>query len=240
MKFVNTKKMNNLAMPELVPVDTKRASSYCMPKGNSFLFRIRETIEDINEYDELLEVLETASELDDVHIKISSIGGRADIMQEIVCALKATPATVTGEIVGSCMSAATVIFLSCHNYMINENIEWMSHNVSYGVGGKENDIYNQVDFTRKHSEEFVRSTYTGFHSEGEIQRILKGEDIYLNSKQVMERMESFIEYKESNDKPEEVPFSKEDLLEMTKEEIIEHLFGEETFEESPDPTVDKE
>lgn len=134
---------------------------------------------------------------------------------------------VVGHIEHTCASAATIIFLACHEFVVSDDAEFMVHTSSLGYGGKQNNFNEYAIFVNKSNERLMRKYYDGFLSEEEINLTLKGADLWMNSEEVVERLEKKIT-KESEQEPQ--PLTREVAQELSKEELIEMLFGSDNDE----------
>jgi hypothetical protein len=65
----------------------------------------------------------------------------------------------------------------------------MFHNYSAGTFGKGGEMYDQLQFERKWSENFMRAVYKDFLAEDEIQSMLNNKDIWMTSDEVAQRLE---------------------------------------------------
>lgn len=87
------------------------------------------------------------------------------------------------------MSAATMIFLHGHTHEITPHSLFMFHNYSAGTFGKGGEMYDQLQFERKWSENFMTAVYRDFLTLEEIQSMLNNRDIWMTSDEVMTRLE---------------------------------------------------
>ena len=72
----------------------------------------------------------------------------------------------------------------------------MMHTSSSFYVGKEHEQFSYVSFARKKIHKLLKKHYSGFLSIEEIDRVLKGEDIYLDSDEILERLEGFAQYQQ--------------------------------------------
>ena len=212
------------------------------PLALKYTIRLDRALTQPCDFQEEISTIRMTTPNDVIHILINSEGGSLSTMKAILSAMHQTEAHIITEIEGECCSALGPIFLSGHEYIVSDDAEFMAHDASYYYGGKQSNIKQYSDFQNKVVKKLFHKYYKNFLTDEEIDTCIEGKDFWMDSDEIMERLEnrnSLME-EEIKDQPEEVTFEKEDLLGMTKEEIIEMLCGEETFEESPDPTVDKE
>jgi hypothetical protein len=65
----------------------------------------------------------------------------------------------------------------------------MFHNYSAGVFGKGGEMFDQLQFERAWSENFLREVYHDFLTPDEIKSMLDNKDIWLTSEQVLARID---------------------------------------------------
>ena len=102
--------------------------------------------------------------------------------------LRETQAHTIASVEGECMSAATLIFLACQQYEISAHSCFMFHNYSSGTVGKGGEQFDQLTFERKWSESLFCDAYKGFLTPNEIKMILDSKDIWMNSDEVVDRL----------------------------------------------------
>ena len=137
-----------------------------------------------------LEVIRTAQEGDVVNLRINCAGGSDVVMGAFVKAIAETKAHVVGHIEHMCCSAATIIFLACHSYVVSDDCEFMIHTASLMYGGKENNFYEFSTFNNKANERLMKKYYKDFLTEDEINQALKGVDFWFDSEEVIQRLEN--------------------------------------------------
>jgi ATP-dependent protease ClpP protease subunit len=107
--------------------------------------------------------------------------------------LSETQATVVCSVEGSCISAATMIFLCADIFEITPHSLFMFHNYSGGMFGKGGEIYDQAVFEREWSKQFLQYIYKNFLTSKEIDSLLENKDLWLHSDEVTKRVESLCE-----------------------------------------------
>jgi ATP-dependent protease ClpP protease subunit len=155
--------------------------------GNYYEFYLSGTITAPEDYVEWFNVIRNASSADTVKIYINSRGGDADTAIQFMRVLGETDAHVICSIEGSCMSAATMVFLCGLEFEITPHSLFMVHNYSSGIFGKGAEIYDQAVFERKWSTEFMKHIYKDFLNDKEIDLLLDGKDMWMTSSEVLER-----------------------------------------------------
>jgi len=149
-----------------------------------------------DEFIEELQVLKEAQAGDEVHIFINSPGGNVATALQLVNNIDVCEATVVGHIEGICHSAASYIFLACHDWVVNSNCLMLIHNYSGGAYGKGHDLVTGVQETNKWIANIMRDTYLPFLTEEELHYV-ESKDLYLNSIEISERLANVKEQRES-------------------------------------------
>jgi ATP-dependent protease ClpP protease subunit len=155
-----------------------------------------------SQYREIYHALINAGHQDLVLLHINSNGGRLDAGTQIINHIKNCKAKVVGVMHMEAASMASAIMLACNDWELNTFSTAMIHSCSYGAIGKQSDIRTRVDFTTKFNEKYIRENYTGFLTEDEIDRVLKGDDLYFDSEQLEEKLTAFKQYREDKENEE--------------------------------------
>jgi ATP-dependent protease ClpP protease subunit len=145
------------------------------------------------DYIEWFNTIRSATEEDVVKIYINSSGGDLNTAIQFMRVLSETQATVVCSVEGSCISAATMIFLCADIFEITPHSLFMFHNYSGGMFGKGGEIYDQAVFEREWSKQFLQYIYKNFLTSKEIDSLLENKDLWLHSDEVTKRVESLCE-----------------------------------------------
>jgi ATP-dependent protease ClpP protease subunit len=86
------------------------------------------------------------------------------------------------------MSAATIIFLTCHSFEISPHSIFMFHNYSGGAIGKGGEMIDQIKHERKWSERLLNEIYQDFLAPDEIKAMLNNKDLWMTSEEVVSRL----------------------------------------------------
>jgi ATP-dependent protease ClpP protease subunit len=181
------KKTNNFD-PKLLE-SSKYTNSFSKPVAQLHEFYLSGPVLDAEEYIEWFDCIRNASEVDTIRIYINSPGGDLYTTLQFLRVMSDTAATIVTSVEGACMSAATMIFLHGHTHEITPHSLFMFHNYSAGTFGKGGEMYDQLQFERKWSENFMRAVYKDFLAEDEIQSMLNNRDIWMTSDEVAQRLE---------------------------------------------------
>lgn len=148
-----------------------------------------------SDYRDHMEALESANEWDEVRVIISSGGGRLDSGLMLIDGIKACRAPVTAYIHDICGSMATGVALACQNWLLGDFAYFFVHTASWGTFGKDSEIRSHVQFMDKRIDKFLHSMYDGFMSSEEISLVGKGQDLWIDSEELKERLEVYQEYR---------------------------------------------
>lgn len=156
-------------------------------KGNEHTVFLTETFAEPAMYNKLCYCLLNASEEDHFKLVINSLGGTLDSAFMITDAIVRSKAHVTAYLAGTVASAATIISLSCDALETTDNLSFMIHNYSSGMQGKGHEMKARQTFIDNELNKSFNRYYKGFLSLEEIEDVIEGKDIWLNSEEVMER-----------------------------------------------------
>lgn len=166
--------------------------------ANEYNIRLARDISCPDDFSEELMCLNSATENDLVRFDIVSGGGRLDTCVMIRRAMSQCPAKIIGWIGPTCASAASAIALQCDAWEIDEMSSFMVHTGSFGPRvGKSPDVVASTLHTAKMLEKFVRSVYTGFLTDKEIEQVLDGKELYFEGEELATRLEAYAEYRDS-------------------------------------------
>lgn len=157
--------------------------------GSLYEFYIAGEIESPECYIDIFDIARHARHDDTLKFYINSFGGDLFTAIQFLRVLSETDALVVVSIEGACMSAATLLFLAADQVEITPHSSIMLHDYSSGTYGKGGDIHRQIIHERKWSEKLFRDVYEDFLSENEIDSMLNGKEIWLDSDEVLERMQ---------------------------------------------------
>jgi len=203
------------------------------------VIRVNRDIGDPSEWVEEISTIQNASPNDVIHITINSGGGSLYTTTEILSAIAQTQAHVITEITGECCSAATLIFLAGHEFLVSDDASFMLHSASYGAWGTESNVYDNVSHSRKQIHKLMRKYYKDFLTDAELDLMLEGKEFWMGAEEVIERLEKRNEaiQKELDvqtdslnqlmeDESLFVVPEKEELESWSKEKLIEYILGE--------------
>ena len=192
---------------EIIPLNKMQSNLFVTEMNGQKIYDYYLTgeITEPDEYLDLCHALRTADEDDYFIIRINSYGGSVHTGNQIINAIKDSPANVLGYIEGICGSMATFIFLACSQWGVSDNAEWFSHTMSYGNFGKESEAFQYSEFMRKQTHKRINRDYANFLTEVEIASIIEGKDLYMDSEEIKQRLEKYAESFGEGEELEDIP-----------------------------------
>ena len=170
-------------------MSNKKDYVYGTPVATEYRYYLDDSITDPQDYHELFELLANAGESDLVKLIISNFGGSLMTCLAIVNALRSSAATTIGVLTSVAYSAGGAIWLACNGQEVHNHVGFMAHD---GNGASFGSLYQQKQ-NIEHEMIMLRSlyedVYEGFFSQEEIEVILKNGDMWLNEKEIIDRLQ---------------------------------------------------
>ena len=166
------------------PINQQTNNAYERPVARIFDFYLSGDIKEARDYQDWTQIMRTATENDAIVIHINSPGGEMFSAIQIMRAMAESPATIIASVEGMCMSAATLIFLSAEVCEISDHSHFMFHTYSSGNWGKGHEQLEQTLADDKWARNLFTSVYKDFLSPTEITDVVKGRDLWMDSKAV--------------------------------------------------------
>lgn len=161
--------------------------------ANNIHFYISEAVGLPNDYVEMIHKIRNATPNDTIFIHLNTPGGVISTGVQMVNAMQSTEARVVTVLESEACSLGTILFLAGDEFIVHDNCRMMFHNYSGGAVGKGQEIEAQVESTGKWFNELLRKFCTPFLSEEEVERIIRGEDLWVHSDEIRERLDRMIE-----------------------------------------------
>lgn len=155
-------------------------------------FYLSEDVGAPEEYTDMVHRINTATENDTVFIHLNTPGGRLDTGVQLINAMQNSEAHIVTILESEAFSLGTLIFLAGDELVVNDHCMIMIHNFKGGVVGKGHEQLSQLEATIKWFSELAREIYIPFLTEDEFERVLKGEDLYMHSAEIRERIDRMI------------------------------------------------
>jgi ATP-dependent protease ClpP protease subunit len=153
-------------------------------------FYIIDDIEEPEKYLELLQTLKSAEPYDTIFIYLNTQGGSLTTTIQIMSAMNSSAAKVVTCLEGHVCSAGTFIFLKGDIKVINPHGTVMIHNYSQTSSGKGHEVITQINYMNTYFNKLAIDIYTDFLTSEEIEYIKNGNDIYMDSHEVVERLKN--------------------------------------------------
>lgn len=142
-------------------------------------------------YTSVVQAIKNTDEGDEIHLHLNSWGGSLNGLQSILSAIYSTEAVTIAYLDGAIFSACGILALHCDNIHVSPFAEFMVHFVSFATGGRSSDVVSHVEFVKRNSEKLFRDTYKNFLTPEEIEQCIhNGKEIWLDSEQIIERLQN--------------------------------------------------
>lgn len=148
-------------------------------------------------YIEEFQTIREAREGDEITIFINSGGGYLSTAIQYINVIRNCKATVTAVLEGECHSAATLIFLACDSWKVNIGVLMLIHNYYGGAQGKGGDLVDNVQANNRWVRNIMQIAYQGFLTQEEIDQVTKNQDIWLETDDILERLDALTEVREA-------------------------------------------
>lgn len=179
----------------LLPQKSRISSSH--NGGMTHVIRIHEDISEPSNWSDELDLINGASEQDTIVLDVCSPGGYLDTAMLFHRSLNSCAAHTVAIIGPECASAASVISLSCREWILDDTSSLMIHTSSYSLGGKDTDILEHANFSRGQLKRLYEKVYSGFLSTDDLSDVIKGTPFYFSAEQIADRLDALTEYRES-------------------------------------------
>jgi len=187
---VKSKNINNSRSNDILDIlKANEQMPYVEDYGSIKEYYLVEEIGEPEKYVDLFHDLRHSRNADVIKIHINCPGGNLFTTIQFIQVLSECQGHIIVCVEGACMSAATLIFLMADEYMITDHSMFMFHNYSGGTAGKGGEMYHGMIHERKWAAKLFQKMYEGFLTPAEITDLLNDKDIWLDSNQVLARLE---------------------------------------------------
>jgi ATP-dependent protease ClpP protease subunit len=155
-------------------------------------FYITDDIGEPSDYVEMIHRILTASQNDVIFIHLNTAGGRLDTGIQIINAMQNSQAKIITVLESMAHSLGTLIFLAGDEMVVHDHCMMMFHNYRGGVIGKGHEQAAEINATTKWYTSIAKKIYIPFMTEEEVDRIMKGEDIWMHSPEIRRRLDKMI------------------------------------------------
>ena len=137
----------------------------------------------------MIHTIRSASADSVIYLCVNTPGGRLDTGIQLINAIKSSKATIVGVLDAEASSMGSIILLAADQYIINDNCRMMFHDFSGGTSnGKGNEQIKELTAAIQLYNKLLKSVCVPFLSTDEVERIIKGEDFWMDSDQIRVRL----------------------------------------------------
>ena len=165
-------------------------------------------IKEASNYDHWYETLLKATPDDVVAFHINSPGGYLDTTLQLCDAIQSTQANTIAFIEGCCCSGASMVAMCVDRVEMSKFSYIMIHTGSGGEIGKFRNLVESASFREKWWHDIMHDVYEGFCTKEEIEEILTGRDLWLDSEESMKRFKRRFDLLDAHDKAREAEMKK--------------------------------
>lgn len=140
-------------------------------------------------YTEMFYTLRSAAETDLIYIHLNSSGGDLNTGLQIINNVLASAARVVTILEARAYSMAALIFLCGNELIVHDNCQLMFHTYSGVFSGKGNEQLAEAQAIGTWFEKIMRRLCQPFLSENEIDNILRGSDLWMDSDDISRRLQ---------------------------------------------------
>lgn len=151
-------------------------------------FYLSDEIDEPKYYVDMIHTITEAGANDTIVIHLNTPGGHLHTGIQLINAMKLTEAHVVCSLEATSHSLGTIIFLSADERIVQPNSMMMFHNYHGGTYGKGNEQVAELEATIRWFEQIARTIYVPFLTTAEVNRILKGEDLWLLTDDIITRL----------------------------------------------------
>lgn len=187
-------KQNKQARGGYDEMESQFPISYESHKSGTYHIYLFGEIDSPKQFIGAVEVMRNATENDEVVIHLQSCGGSLDATDTMLQAMQECEAHITVRASGGVHSAGSIILLAANSFTLSDNFSSLLHCGSTGTGGKFSDYRSETAFTGRWMEKVLRNSYEGFLEAEEIENLIKGQDMWLDAEEWVERHNKRNEY----------------------------------------------
>jgi ATP-dependent Clp protease, protease subunit len=177
-------------------MEENQINCIAVPNGYTYHFDLDRDIGGSEEFTNFFTILREASPEDIIYLHINSPGGSLDTTVQIINAIGSTKATVVTSAEGLVASGAAVVFFSGDAFQVGSHCEFLVHTGSSGSIGKVSDHLSAAQFANERIRRLYEDVLGGFLTEEELTSISRGEEFFMSSEDVVERIQNVMEQKE--------------------------------------------
>jgi ATP-dependent Clp protease protease subunit len=178
----------DMKIQKLLPYQTYEATR----QQRIFTFYLSDSIGEPRLYTDMIHKIRVAQPQDIVYIHLNTPGGRLDTGMQLINAMKDSQARIVAVLDSKAYSLGTLIFLAADEFIVHDNCLFMMHNFSSAVFGKGNEQARELEATLVWFKKLAYKYYYPFLSKDEIEKMLNGQDIWMDSDEVKKRLNAMV------------------------------------------------
>lgn len=157
-----------------------------------YWFYLSTIIGEPHQYTDMIHTIRAASSNDVIYICLNTPGGRLDTGIQLINAMRASNATVISVLEAEAASMGAIIFLAADQHIVNDNCRMMFHDFSGGAtsGAKGNEQFKELTAAIQLYNKLLKNVCVPFLSIDEVERIIKGEDFWMDTDQIRKRLKN--------------------------------------------------
>lgn len=163
-------------------------------------FYLSKAVGEAEGYADMIHRILTASPNDTIFIHLNTPGGHLDTGVQIINAMQNSQAKIITILESTAFSLGTLIFLAGDEMIVNEHCMMMFHNFNGGLIGKGNELVSELEATVKWFASLAKSIYVPFLTEQEFDRIVRGEDMWMQTPEIRDRLLNMVKVLEEQEK----------------------------------------
>lgn len=163
-------------------------------------FYLSKEIKEPDLYTDMIHRITAASPSDVIFIHLNMPGGHLDTGIQLINAMQNSQAKIITVLESMAYSLGTLIFLAGDEMIVNDHCMIMFHNFKGGIHGKGNELISQLEATVKWFQTLSKKIYIPFLSEEEFERMVRGEDFWMQSPEIRKRLDKMIKQLEPTKK----------------------------------------
>lgn len=161
-------------------------------------FYLSEEIAEPDAYADMIHRINIATPADVIFIHLNTPGGNLATGIQIINAMQNSQAKVVTVLESMAYSLGTLIFLAGDEMVVNDHCMMMFHNFKGGILGKGQELVAQLEATVKWFAAMAKKIYVPFLTEDEFERIIRGEDLWMQSPEIRKRLDRMIKTLEAD------------------------------------------
>jgi ATP-dependent protease ClpP protease subunit len=182
--------MDDMVDPTLPPKPFQVYESYRQQQITTYY--LTDVIGDPKHYVEIVHRMRTAQPQDVIYIHLNTPGGRLDTGIQIINAMKSCEARIVAVLDSKAHSLGTLLFLAADEFVVHDDCMFMIHNFSSTIGGKGNEQESELLATLGWFKKLANKYYVPFLTPAELERVLDGKDMWMDSDEVRKRLKRMV------------------------------------------------